>query len=52
MITVEDHVTDEPDVANKVIALFEEIRGYALSVAQSRVVITEALQRCKSQQKQ
>jgi len=50
MITAEDHVSDEPDVAGKVIALFEEIRGYALNVAQSRAVITEALQRWRSQQ--
>jgi transcriptional regulator with XRE-family HTH domain len=50
MVTVEDHVSDESDVAGKVIALFEEVRGYALNVAQSRAVITEALQRWKSQQ--
>ncbi len=50
MITVEDHVTDDPAVAGKVIAMFEGIRGYALNVAQSRVVMTEALQRWKSQQ--
>jgi transcriptional regulator with XRE-family HTH domain len=50
LITVEDHVSDESDVAGKVIALFEEIRGYALNVAQSRVAISEALQRCQSQQ--
>ncbi len=50
MVTVEDHVSDEPEVAGKVIALFEEIRGYALNVAQSRAVIAEALQRWRSQQ--
>jgi transcriptional regulator with XRE-family HTH domain len=50
MITVEDHVTDEPQAANKVIALFEEIRGYALSAVQSRAVISEALERWGSRQ--
>jgi transcriptional regulator with XRE-family HTH domain len=50
MITVEDHVTDERDAANKAIALFDEVRGYALNVVQSRAVISEALQRWKSQQ--
>jgi hypothetical protein len=33
---VEDQVSDEPDVAGRVIALFEEVRGYALNVAESR----------------
>ena len=50
LVTVEDHVSDESDVSGKVIALFEEIRGYALNVAQSRAVIAEALQRWRSQQ--
>jgi transcriptional regulator with XRE-family HTH domain len=50
MVTVEDHASDEPEAAGKVIALFEEIRGYALNVVQSRTVITEALQGWKSRQ--
>jgi transcriptional regulator with XRE-family HTH domain len=50
MITVEDHVTDEEAVANKAIALYEEIRGYALNVAQSRAVISEAIERWSRQQ--
>jgi transcriptional regulator with XRE-family HTH domain len=50
MVTVDDHVSDEPDVAGRVIALFEEVRGYALNVAESRKVISEALQRWKAQQ--
>jgi Domain of unknown function (DUF5753) len=50
MVTVEDHVTDDPAVVGKVLARFEEIRGYALNVAESRTVITEALQRWNSQQ--
>jgi transcriptional regulator with XRE-family HTH domain len=52
MVTVEDHVSDQSDVSGKVITLFEEVRGYALNVAQSRTAISEALQRCESQQKQ
>jgi transcriptional regulator with XRE-family HTH domain len=50
MVTVDDHVSDEPDVAGRVIALFEEVRGYAPSVAELRKVISEALQRWKAQQ--
>jgi transcriptional regulator with XRE-family HTH domain len=50
MVTVEDHVSDEPDVAGRVIALFEEIRSYALNAAESRAVITEAIERWKSRQ--
>jgi transcriptional regulator with XRE-family HTH domain len=50
MVTVEDHVSDEPDAVGKVIALFEEVRGYALNVVQSREVLAEALQRWKSRQ--
>lgn len=50
MVTVEDHVSDASDVSAKVIAMFEEVRGYALNVAQSRAVMTEALQRWKSRQ--
>jgi len=32
------------------IALFEDIRGYALSVAESRVLIQEAIQQWRKQQ--
>jgi transcriptional regulator with XRE-family HTH domain len=49
-VTVTDHVSDEPDAVAKVIALFEETRSYALSAAESRALITEAIQRWKSQQ--
>jgi hypothetical protein len=49
LITVQDHVTEDPAVVGTVVALFEEIRGYALNVADSRAVIQEALQRWKSQ---
>jgi hypothetical protein len=50
MVTVEDHVSDDPDVAGKVIELFEEIRSYALNAAESRALITEALGQWKSRQ--
>jgi transcriptional regulator with XRE-family HTH domain len=49
-VTVTDHVSDEPDAAAKVIALFEETRSYALSAAESCALITEATQRWKSRQ--
>jgi transcriptional regulator with XRE-family HTH domain len=50
MVTVEDQVSDEPKAAGKVIALFEEVRGYARSVAESRALISEAIEKWKSQQ--
>ncbi len=50
-VTVEDYVTDEPAVVGKVIARFAEIHGYARSVAESRVLITEAIKFWQSQQK-
>lgn len=50
MVTVEDHVSDESGVSGKVIALFEEVRGYARSAAESRALISEALGKWKSQQ--
>jgi hypothetical protein len=50
LITVQDNVTNDPAVVGTVVALFEEIRGYALNVADSRAVISEAIQRWKSQQ--
>jgi transcriptional regulator with XRE-family HTH domain len=50
MVTVKDQVSDESEVSEEVIARFELIRGYALNIAQSRVVISEALQRWKTQQ--
>ena len=50
MVTVEDHVSDDPDVGGKVIGLFEEIRGYALNAAESRALITEAIEKWKNRQ--
>ncbi len=50
--TVQDYVTDDPDVVGTVVAHFEVIRGYARNVAESQAVITEAIQWWESQQKQ
>jgi transcriptional regulator with XRE-family HTH domain len=50
MVTVEDHASDESGVVGKVIALWEEVRSYALNAAQSRVLITEAIEKWQSQQ--
>jgi hypothetical protein len=49
MITVEDHVTDDTDVVGKAAALFEDIRGYALTVAESLALIAKAIERWNSQ---
>ncbi len=51
-VTVTDHVSDDPDACGKVIALFEEVHGYARSVPESRALITEALQQWKSRLQQ
>ena len=48
--TLEDHVTDDPTAADRAITLFEHIRGYALNVADSRVLISEAIERWKARQ--
>ena len=50
MVTVEDYVTDDPPVARKVVALFEEIRSYALNANESRAHVQEAIERWNSQQ--
>jgi hypothetical protein len=50
MVTVEDHVTEDTDVVGKTAALFEDVRGYALTVAESRAFITKAIERWNSQQ--
>jgi hypothetical protein len=49
MVTLEDQTTTRPALVDGAIGLFEEIRGYALSVAESRVLIQEALQRWSQQ---
>lgn len=48
--TLEDHVTDDPPAADRAIALFEHVRGYAINVVESRKVITEAIERWKARQ--
>jgi hypothetical protein len=50
MICVEDHTTTAPAMIDRATTLFDEIRSYALSAAESRALIQEALQRWKSQQ--
>ena len=47
---VEDQTMDDPAPAGKAAALFERIRGYALTIEESRSLIQEALQRWQSQQ--
>jgi transcriptional regulator with XRE-family HTH domain len=49
LVAVEDYVTDDPTVARKVVALFEEIRSYALNGRESQVRIQEALERWTQQ---
>ena len=51
MVTVQDYVTDESAAVGKAIARFAEVHGYALSVTESRALITEAIQFWQSQQK-
>jgi transcriptional regulator with XRE-family HTH domain len=50
MVSVEDRATTEPAVVDRVAALFERIRGHALTIEESRAIIQEALQRWNSQQ--
>jgi hypothetical protein len=51
MVNVEDHATDDSEVVGKAAASFEDIRGYALTVAESRAFITEAIERWKTRQR-
>lgn len=48
--TVEDQTMDDPVLVGKAAALFERIRGYALTIEESRALIQEALERWQSQQ--
>jgi hypothetical protein len=50
MLAIEDQTMEDTALTRKAAALFEEIRGYALSVADSRAVILEAIQRWSQQQ--
>ena len=47
---VEDQTMEDPVLVGKAAALFERIRGYALTIEESRALIQEALQRWQSQQ--
>jgi hypothetical protein len=48
MVTVQDQATTEPAGVDRCTALFERIRGHALTIEQSRTIIQEALQRWNS----
>ena len=50
MSAVEDQPSEEPTLTRRTLALFEEIRGYALNVEESRAVIREAIEKWNSQQ--
>jgi transcriptional regulator with XRE-family HTH domain len=50
MLAIEDQTMEDTALTRKSMALFEEIRGYALSVADSRAVILEAIRRWSQQQ--
>jgi hypothetical protein len=50
MVTVEDHVTDDPTAVRTVTVLFEEIRSYARNAKESRALLMEADERWNSQQ--
>ena len=50
MLAVEDQTMEDTTLTRKAVALFEEIRGHALHVADSRTVILEAIEKWKSQQ--
>ncbi|HEX3959904.1 MAG TPA: helix-turn-helix transcriptional regulator [Trebonia sp.] len=47
---VEDQTMEDPALVGKAAALFERIRGYALTIEESRALIQEAVQRWQSQQ--
>jgi transcriptional regulator with XRE-family HTH domain len=50
MITFEDQTTSESASVDRAVATFEQIRGYARPVDESRAIIQEALNRWQSQQ--
>jgi transcriptional regulator with XRE-family HTH domain len=50
MLAMEDQTMEDQALTRKAISLFEEIRGYALSVTDSRAVILEAIERWNAQQ--
>jgi hypothetical protein len=50
MDALDDQPSEDPTRTRGALALFEEIRGYALSVEESRVLIREAIEKWNSQQ--
>jgi transcriptional regulator with XRE-family HTH domain len=48
MLAVEDQPSVDPTLTRKILALFEQIRGYAPSVEESRIIISEAIEKWKS----
>jgi transcriptional regulator with XRE-family HTH domain len=50
VITIRDQTINDPVVVEEAIVLFESIRSYAVSAADSRALIQEAHQRWKNQQ--
>lgn len=50
MYNVEDQTQDDRPLTGKAVALFERIRGYALTIEESRAIIQEAVEHWKSQQ--
>jgi transcriptional regulator with XRE-family HTH domain len=51
MLAVDDQTSDDQMRTRKIIVLFEQIRGYALNVEESRALILEAIERWKTQQR-
>jgi hypothetical protein len=49
MVTMEDQTTTDPAMVDKATAMFERIRGHALTIEESRVIIQEAVQRWSQQ---
>ena len=48
MLAVEDQPSEDPTLTRGILALFERIRGHALSVEESRIIISEAIEKWKS----
>ena len=48
MLATEDQTMEDTALTRKTIALFEEIRGYALNAEESRALILEAIELWKS----
>jgi transcriptional regulator with XRE-family HTH domain len=50
MGAVEDQTTDSRDLIRHAVAVFEQLRGYALNIEESRAAIVEAIERWKREQ--